>query len=66
MNLDAYMESAQASAGGTMAMFVVVPTDEDVAAAVKWMKGRKNVKNLTPITKVSLDAYLLARKSHKE
>ena len=44
------MESARDVAKGTMEMWVIFDTDEEVTEAREWMKARQKVKNLTPMT----------------
>jgi len=45
------MESARDVANGTMEMWVVFDTKEEVDVALAWMKGKRKAKNLTPLTK---------------
>lgn len=44
------MEGARDIAKGTMPMHVIFKTEAEVKEALAWMKGKKNVKNLTPMT----------------
>ncbi|QGH74877.1 hypothetical protein MAL1_00131 [Bacteriophage DSS3_MAL1] len=44
------MEGARETGKGTMEMWVHFATEEEVAEAKAWMKGKRNVKNLTPMT----------------
>ena len=44
------MEAARTLANGTMQVWVIFDTDEQVQEAKAWMKGRQKVKNLEPIT----------------
>lgn len=44
------MTSAQKMAQGTVSMWVVFDTKDEVSHALNWMKGKIKVKNLTPLT----------------
>lgn len=44
------MESARDVANGTMEMWVVLETQEEVKIAKAWMKGKRKAKNLEPLT----------------
>lgn len=45
------MESARSVANGTLALRVLFDTDEEVAEALEWMKGKQKVKNLIVLSK---------------
>jgi hypothetical protein len=49
------MESARVLAQGTMEMWVQFTTEEEVVEAEAWMKGKRNTKNLTPLTAKDAD-----------
>lgn len=44
------MEGARDISMGTMPMGILFNTDEEVKAAREWMKGKRRVKNLHPMT----------------
>ena len=44
------MDSARKLANGTMFMWIIFDTREEVDAAREWMKGKQKVKTLTPMT----------------
>lgn len=55
------MALARDAANGTMEMWVQFDTEEEVRIAEDWMKGKRKVKNLEPLTREKSDK----RKSKK-
>lgn len=49
--IHASMESARDVCKGTMEMWVLFDTPEEVRIAKDWMKGKRKVKTLTPMTR---------------
>lgn len=50
-DVEARMESARDLAGGTMDMWVIFDTEEEVTEALAWKKGKHKVSTIEPITK---------------
>ena len=55
------MESARTTSKGTMPIWVLFDTEEQVTEAKAWMKGKKNVKLVEPMTKAEAEARRAAR-----
>jgi len=49
------MESARDTANGTMEMWIQFDTEEEVQIAKDWMKGKRKVKTLEPLTREESD-----------
>ena len=63
-NVEKEMESARDLGKGTMGIWVVFDTKEQVSEAKKWMKGKQRVKNLEPLT--TEDAEVRRKKRFQE
>lgn len=48
--IETEMEEARTLSGGTMPIDIVFATEEEVATALAWMKGKRKVSTLSPIT----------------
>ena len=57
------MLSAREAANGTMELWVLFDTDEEVVQAKEWMKGKQKVKTLIPITEENARK---AQQSHRK
>jgi len=63
-NIESEMESARTLSKGTMDVWVILDTEEDVVTANAWMKGKQKVKTLVPMT--GLEAEKRQEKRKKE